>query len=97
VSAGTTEDLLAKLQLTHSGSSPVLSRTTSRSPHRLSAPSSTPLRRPGRLGAFTDAELEELVKDYVCGSSRRRHFDFVTSRAATVPAHEFLSAHTRPA
>ncbi len=98
---GTTDDLVAGLQLTHSG--------------RFSRPDPDHKPRPriayrhpildARLGIvddapiFTDAELAGLIQDYVAAArfASRAGYDFVDVKCCHgYLLHEFLSAHTRP-
>lgn len=98
---GTTQDLFAGLQLTHSGR---FSRPDPGQPMRPRIAYRHPL-LDGRAGVtddrpvFTDAELEGLVGDYVAAArfSAEAGFDFVDIKACHgYLLHEFLSAHTRP-
>jgi NADPH2 dehydrogenase len=98
---GTTSDLFAGLQLTHSGrySRPEPDhkprpRVAYRHPImdvRLGIVDDTPM--------FTDAELAGLIQDYVAAArfAARAGYDFVDVKCCHgYLLHEFLSAHTRP-
>lgn len=98
---GTTEDMFAGLQLTHSG------RYSRPDPDHRGRPR-VAYRHPvidTRFGVrddsaiFSDAELEELVKDYVAAArfAAGAGYDFVDIKSCHgYLLHEFLSAHTRP-
>jgi NADPH2 dehydrogenase len=98
---GTTHDLFAGLQLTHSG------RWSRPDPDQKPRPR-TAYRHPvtdGRVGVtddgpvFTDGELEALVGNYVDAATfaAEAGFDFVDVKCCHgYLLHEFLSAHTRP-
>jgi NADPH2 dehydrogenase len=97
----TTDDLFAGLQLTHSG------RYARPDPDHKPRPR-VAYRHPimdARLGivddapVFTDAELAELIQDYVAAAqfAARAGYDFVDVKCCHgYLLHEFLSAHTRP-
>ena len=98
---GTTDDLFTDLQLTHSG------RFSRPEPDHRARPR-VAYRHPvldARFGVqddsavFTDAELEDLVKDYVAAAkfAAEAGYDFVDVKSCHgYLLHEFLSANTRP-
>lgn len=98
---GTTDDLFAGLQLTHSG------RFSRPEPDHASRPR-VAYRHPvidARFGVrddsavLTDMELDDLVKDYVAAArfAAEAGYDFVDVKCCHgYLLHEFLSAHTRP-
>lgn len=98
---GTTDDLFAGLQLTHSGR---YSRPDPGNKPRPRTAYRHPILDP-RLGivddgpVFTDAELEGLIPDYVAAAqfAAGAGYDFVDVKSCHgYLLHELLSAHTRP-